>query len=143
MAPPVVAEIGALLVRHLAELPRPSTLRLRVEGFEPEVWLTTSRRVASTPQPAVVLTPLEYELLAVALADGGRLSREEALWRLEEKCARPHVRWTRQRLLGPVRNPDPTGVHWTFGDLFRALRAELVGVDVHHQDEDLAEEGAA
>lgn len=139
-------ELLSLPVRYLAELPAPSTLTLRVPALDAAmggpvtVLLTTSRQRAQVAagdarrgEHVVCLTPLEFEPLAVALADG-RLVPSQAAQELARKAqaarqGREH-RLTRERLLGPVRAPSGGGEAWTFGELLEALGGELGGVEV-------------
>lgn len=139
-------EVLSLPVRYLAELPAPSALTLRVPALETAmggpvpVLLTTSReraqeaaQAAQRGEPVVCLTPLEFEPLAVALADG-RLVPSQAVQELARKAqaarqGREH-RLTREPLLGPVRAPSGGGEAWTFGELLEALGAELDDVEV-------------
>jgi len=124
-------EVLGLRVRHLAELDLPATLTLSVEGLSAPVYLTTSRTRATELERAgaCLLTPSEYELLAVALADG-RTSRAEALEHLRAKHGALGHRLSRQALLGPVVHPDGGGDRWTFRDLFEALGAQLEAVEL-------------
>lgn len=104
--PPEVAhpELLGLQVRHLAELPLPTTVTLDVADVG-TVRCTTGRARAAALVEAgeLVLTPLEYELLAVSLADG-RLTRQEAAQGLATKRERPEHRLSRPRLLGAERD---------------------------------------
>lgn len=125
--------IDGFPLRLLAELPRGTTFELAV-GDAP-VFLTTSRAHAEVLVRAgsAVCTPLEYELLAVALADG-RCTRVEAAAELAAKVADPQHRITRERVLGPVVAPDGGGDRWTVGELLRALDARLVRVLVEESE---------
>jgi hypothetical protein len=144
-------EVLGLRLRHLADLPRPSTLTLELDLADGSpatppaaptsppaaspppslVHMTTSRQRAAAlvESGAIALTPVEYETLAVALADG-RLTRTEALAHLRRKLAQPGHRLTRAALLGPVRAPDGGGDAWTVERLCEALRARVVAVEV-------------
>ncbi len=123
-------EVLGLPVRLLAEMPAASTLSVRVAGVG-DVLLTASRARAQRAAQAgeVCLTPLEYESLAVALADGA-CTRARALEELRAKAHPLGHRITLARLLHPVVRPDGDGARWTFGQLLEALGAELVGVHV-------------
>lgn len=145
-----VGEVRGFALRLLAELPAPATLVCEVVSVG-RVHLTTSRAEAQRLIEAgeVVLTPREYEALAVALADGA-VGCEEALERVGRKCVDPLMRVTRASLLGHVRAPDygggwmdPGAVDWTVGDLLDALGAELVTVHVEGQAAVEAAEAAA
>lgn len=131
-----VVEVLGLPVRHLADLPRPTTLTARVRGLDVAVHLTTSRAAAAALERAgqLHLTPLEYEALAVALADG-RVTRDQAVGLLRAKLAGRVGRLTRDRLLGLVRHPDGGGDAWTFGQLLEALGGALVGVAIEGEAE--------
>lgn len=152
-------EIRSLAVRHLADLPRPSTLVVRLPGWERHVVFTTSRqRVAAHIPPVVlgeatgplpiasdiVVTPLEYEALAAGLADGCA-SREAALRELRRKAADASHRITRAALLGPVRHPDGAAIGrgdcgaMTWGQIFDALGAELVAVEIEDERDGASE----
>lgn len=172
MTPLAHIEVISLPVRLLAELPAPCTLTLRVPGLEAvygrhalpsgaegpalPVLLTTSRpRAQEAAQAAreggstggegehvVCLTPVEYEALAVALADGrvrtggpgsgGPRNEAHHLLASKAKAAREgrELRLTPERLLGPVCRPDGGGEAWTIGELLEALGASLEGVEV-------------
>lgn len=124
-------EVLSLRVRHLAELDLPTTLTIRVAGLTGPAYLTTSRARAAELEHsgACFLTPTEYELLAVALADG-RTTRAEALEHLRAKHGALGHSLTREALLGPVARPDGGGDRWTFRDLLEALGAQLVAVEL-------------
>ena len=115
----------------LADLPAPTTVELRAEGLAASVWLTTSRRVAEALGRAgrCVCTPLEYELLAAALADGAA-TRAHALACLGRKARDRRFRLTRGAVAGAVARFDGDGRSWTVGDLVEALGAELLRVEV-------------
>jgi hypothetical protein len=125
-------EVLEVLVFHLAELPAKVTLKLRclIDLGDRWVYLTTSREHADdlSRLGAIVLTPTEYEALALALADG-RLLREEALGELRRKLSNTRHRLTLGGLTGvPSMQLDELGKRWTVGELARALGAELVDV---------------
>ncbi len=135
-----IAEVLLTKVCHLAELPIPTTATLKLcldDDIETNVRLTTSRASAAQAvvDGCVCLTPLEFEALAVALADG-RCTRKDALRAIRAKESEPKSRIDLRRLLGPVHAPD-AGVygvaaeHWTVADLCAALGARVVEVEVH------------
>lgn len=126
-----IVEVLGLPVRRLAELPLPTTLTACVVGLEVALHLTTSRAAATALERtgALHLTPLEYEGLAVALADG-RLTRDDALRLLRAKADGRTGRLTHARLLGPVTRPDGGGAAWTFAELLEALGGDLVDVAI-------------
>lgn len=148
-----IREVLSLPVRYLAELPAPSALTLRLPALDAAVGLpvalvlTTSRQRAQEAAQAarrgrgagkgsalpLALTPLEYEALAVALADG-RVTPSMTIGELAGKLMATsegrELRLTRERLLGPVRHAGGDGEAWTFGELFEVLGAELVSVEV-------------
>jgi hypothetical protein len=129
-----IREALSCLVLHLAELPAKCSLALSVPGIG-LVWLTTSREraIELARLGAVALTPVEFEALALALADG-RCPREDALQELRRKLANARHRIELASLLGApgggngVAHPDRVGARWTVGDLVSALSAELVWV---------------
>lgn len=133
MSHPVAhAEVLGLLVRHLAELPVPTTLEAEVPEVG-RVLLTTSR--ARYAEATLARTPavsaLEYEALTIALADGA-CDRQRALYALGLKREGQGYRIDGRALLGPVVRPDLARARrWTFGDLLDALGARLVAVEVH------------
>lgn len=143
-------EVLSLAVPLLADLPAATTLVFHVtlhDGVRDDdprdLVLTTSRAAyeAAAARGELVLSPVEYEVLAEALADG-RLTTRGALKELSRKAralrgmerrrasAAPY-RIERERLMGGVMRPSvPPGGPWTFGELAVALGAELVQVDV-------------
>jgi hypothetical protein len=142
-----IREALSCLVLHLAELPAKCSLALSVPGVG-LVWLTTSREraIELARLGAVVLTPIEFEALTLALADG-RCTREDALQELRRKLANARHRIELAALLGApgggngVVHPDPAGARWTVGDLASALSAELVEVRFEEQAQAQAQEG--
>ena len=135
------ADVLRCPLRALAELPIPTTLEIDVPGLGgpdlggpdlgASLWLTSSRRVAEALGRArrAVLTPLEYELLAGALADGA-LDQDRAVAALARKVRDPRLRLTRGVLVGHVRRLDGGGHRWLVGDLLEALGATLLRVEL-------------
>ncbi len=138
-----------LRVRYLAELPLRTTLRVAVPGLPGPLYLTTSRARAEALLGAgeSVCTPVEYEALAVAFADGA-CDHERALRELSAKAQPLGHRLTLARLCAPVRRPDRHGERWTLAQLLDALGATLERVELHTEelppaDADAPLEGAA
>lgn len=138
MSRTAIREVLSLAVPLLAadDMPLETTLtfyvKLDLNGPSRRLLFTTSRDAyaATTERADLVFSPAEYELLAIALADG-RCTRQDAGDELRRKASDSAHRLTRPRLLGRVVEPDGGGEQWTFGELATALGAELVDVEVH------------
>lgn len=124
-----VDELRGLCVLHLAQLPVRTALVLRVPGLAQPVGLVTSRAlgVGASQAGAVVLGPVEYEVLAHALTDG-RLGPARALRALAAKARKPACRLTREALTPGVVCFD--GDAGTFGAFFDRLAADPVSVQM-------------
>lgn len=143
MTPVALREVLSLPAPYLAELPAATTLVVRLSGSLPghgTILLTTSpQRVQEAGQRGqACLTPLEYEALAEALADG-RLTARGALAELHRKVSDPGHRIDRGRLMGGrtadgrargvVQPSVPVGGPWTVGELCQAIGAEVEGIE--------------
>ncbi len=126
-------ELLGLPVVHLADLPAPSSLCAVLDEEPGVLILSTSRAAVAALQEqdtgAAILTPNEYEVLALAMGDGV-LGRAGAMRLLRLKAKHRRVRITPKAALGEVEHPSVVGKGWTFADLFGALGARLVAAQV-------------
>lgn len=150
-----MADVLALPVRYLAEMPIACTLTLAIEGAKPEehidLLLTTSRTRAhqAAALSEVCCTPLEYEALAVAL-ELEAITAQEVRPLLRRKRGPLGYTLTIEALVGattrldgrtsvcratrrphlripPARRMTTT---WTLGQLAHALGARLTSVEM-------------
>lgn len=144
-----VAEVLALAVHHLAELPLATTLIVELDGGgELEIW-TTDREVAALAvrEGAPVFTAAEFETMCLAVEAERFFAADLRRWHARKE-ANPSARLTPREAHAGVRpaprrpgatwwsadpEADPKG-QWmphgpTFGWLLWRLEARLVGVE--------------
>lgn len=156
--PIAVAEVLALAVRHLAELPAPTTLTVATPDtpHPPRLpalaYLTSSRAryAVLMAEGAIVFSPTEYEVM-LALAEEGRAGPAELVGWCMRKLDEPGFRLTAEvaGVRGVQTSPPPRDTWWpagnggrgawlpdgwTFERLFAALGVELVEVRVEQAE---------